>query len=524
MDPIPLGAAIDFWADRSPEAVSLVEGDRRRTRAELAAKGNQVARFLMDAGVHRGDLVTIALPNGIEFVEAVVGIWKIGATPQLISSRLPDPERDAIVELADPKVVFGVESGEYPGRCCLPPGWIDACDHPADPVPVVDPVAFHAPCSGGSTGRPKIIVTARGGKIDPLTPVALGAGVEGCQLIAGPLYHNGPFGYGMSGLLTGNKMVIMGRFDAGEAVRLISEHRIDWVPLVPTMMQRIVRLPREVLERADLSSLEAILHFGAVCPVWLKQAWIDLIGPEKVLEIYGGAEGQAVSVISGTEWLEHPGSVGRPYYGRFRVLDDDGDELPPGEVGELFMMPEAGPGSTYHYIGAEPKARDGWESLGDMGYIDADGWIYLADRRKDLIVSGGANIYPAEVEGVLDAHPEVVASAVVGEPDADLGERVHAFVQLERPVPIEELTEWVGRHLVRYKVPRALTVVDGPLRDEAGKVRRSALLERYGPGRHQSPGLNGHSATSAPAGTEHGSARLDGQYQLLNTHSEQGRP
>lgn len=487
---IPVGAAVDFWAERDADAVWLIEGGREVSRGDLAETGNRIARFLRQSGVGPGSLVTVALPNGIEFVQAVVGIWKAGGTPQLVSSRMPKPERDAIVELADPPVVFGVDEGAYPGRQCLPSGWTarqpapgGAQDRAASPpeagYPV--PVAFHAPCSGGSTGRPKIIVSGRSGQIDPLSPPALGMTVEGCQLIAGPLYHNGPFGYGMSAMLTGNRMVIMARFDAAEAVRLIERHRVDWVPLVPTMMQRIIRLPADVLERADLSSLNAIMHFGSVCPPWLKQAWIDLVGPDRVLEIYGGAEGQAVTVITGREWLEHPGSVGRSHAGRFRVLDDDGNELPPGKVGELFMMPDAGPGTTYRYIGAEPKARRGWESLGDMGYIDADGWVYLADRRKDLIVSGGANVYPAEVEGVLDSHPAVIASAVVGEPDSDLGEKVHAFVQLEGPVASEELTEWVARHLARYKVPRAVTVVDGPLRDEAGKVRRSALLERYGP-------------------------------------------
>jgi bile acid-coenzyme A ligase len=474
-----VGAALDFWCERDPDAVWLVEGDREVTRAELAAKGNQVARVLVDAGVGPGSLVTVALPNGIEFVQAVAGIWKAGGTPQLVSARMPQPERDAVVELADPPVIFGVERGEYPGRQCLPPGWTDGCGGPTEAVPVVEPAAFHAPCSGGSTGRPKIIVTGRPGAIDPLSPVAVGTQVEGCQLIAGPLYHNGPFGYGMSALLTGNKMVIMPRFDARQALELIGRHRVDWVPLVPTMMQRIIRLGPDILGQADLSSLSGVMHFGAVCPAWLKQAWIDLIGPDRVFEVYGGAEGQAVTVITGREWLEHPGSVGRAYVGRFRVLDDDGNELPPGEIGELFMMPDAGPGSTYRYIGAEAKERGGWESLGDMGSIDADGWVYLADRRKDLIVTGGANVYPAEVEGILDAHPAVVTSAVVGEPDDDLGERVHAFVELDQAVDADELTDWVSAQLARYKVPRAITVVDGPVRDEAGKVRRSALLSRF---------------------------------------------
>lgn len=476
---MPLGAAVDYWADQDPDATWLVDDTGDMKRAQVMAKANQVARHLTAAGVGEGSLVTVALPNSIEFALAVLGIWKAGGTPQLVSSRLPAPERDAIVALADPPVVIGVDEGSQPGRLCLPRGWVAECEGLEGPIENRQPSSFHAPCSGGSTGRPKIIVTKRPALIDPHTPLAPGSQVLGTQLIAGPMYHNGPFLYGMSGMLTGNKLVIMPRFDAERMLALAAAHRVDWVALVPTMMHRIIRLGPAVLGRYDLSSLQTVLHFGAVCPDWLKRAWIDLVGPQRLLEIYGGAEGQAAAAISGEEWLAHPGSVGRPLTGRFRVLDDAGREVPAGQVGELFMMPDGGTGSTYRYLGAEPNNRDGWESLGDMGYIDEDGWIYLVDRRKDLIVTGGANVYPAELEGVLEAHPAVVACAVMGRPDDDLGELVHAFVEVDRPVSPSELAGWVARHLARYKVPRAITLVEEPLRDEAGKVRRAALRERF---------------------------------------------
>jgi bile acid-coenzyme A ligase len=231
MDKMPLGAAVDYWPGQDPDAVWLVEGDREVTRRAVADKGNQVARHLMALGVRPGDLVTIALPNGIEFILAAIAVWKAGAIPQLVSSRLPKPERDAIVELADPAAVIGVAADEYPGHPSLPAGWVEACDGATGPVPVLEPPHFHAPCSAGSTGRPKIIVSGRAGVIDPTAAPAFGARVEGCQLIAGPLYHNGPFAFGLTGMLTGNKIVVMPRFDALTTVQLIDRHRVDWVPL-----------------------------------------------------------------------------------------------------------------------------------------------------------------------------------------------------------------------------------------------------------------------------------------------------
>jgi bile acid-coenzyme A ligase len=234
------------------------------------------------------------------------------------------------------------------------------------------------------------------------------------------------------------------------------------MPLVPTMMHRIIRLGPDVLAKYDVSSLNTILHFGAACPAFVKQAWIEWLGPERVHEIYGGTEGQGYTWITGTEWLEHPGSVGRPFFGRFKVFNEHGHEVPPGTTGEIYMLPDTGPGSTYRYIGANPREHDGWESLGDLGHLDADGWLYLADRRVNLILSGGANVYPAEVEAVLDQHPAVLSSVAIGVPDDDMGEVIHAFVQASG-VTVETLQTWV----------------DEPLADDAGKVRRARLRDDY---------------------------------------------
>jgi bile acid-coenzyme A ligase len=254
---------------------------------------------------------------------------------------------------------------------------------------------------------------------------------------------------------------------------------VEWVLFVPTMMQRIWRLPEAVRARYDLSSLRRVMSTGAPSPAWLKRAWIDWLGPERIFEAYGGTERTGGTMISGSEWLAHPGSVGRPTLGRrIRIQRPDGSECAPGEVGEVFMMPPGGRGTTYRYIGAEPvAARDGWETLGDMGWLDAEGFLYLVERKSDMILVGGANVYPAEIEAALDAHPAVRSSAVIGLPDDDLGNRVHAIVDAPAPVDADELRAHLAQHLAHYKIPRSFEFVSEPLRDDAGKVRRSALRE-----------------------------------------------
>jgi bile acid-coenzyme A ligase len=226
---------------------------------------------------------------------------------------------------------------------------------------------------------------------------------------------------------------------------------------------------------ADLASLHTIVHTAAMCPLWLKRFWIDWLGPDRLLEVYTGTERQAMTAVTGREWLERPGTVGRVQPGgRLRIVGEDGADLPPGEVGEIYFRPDAGRNTTYHYLGAEAKALGEWESLGDLGRLDADGYLYLADRRADLIISGGANIYPAEVEAQLDAHAGVGSSIVVGLPDPEWGQSVHAIVQsVEAGTTEEALRSFLATRLARYKIPRSFEFVDHPLRDEAGKARRS---------------------------------------------------
>jgi bile acid-coenzyme A ligase len=380
-------------------------------------------------------------------------------------------ERRAIVELADARLVVGAD---HPGRVSVPAGFTsDASDAL---LPDEAGFSWKAPTSGGSTGRPKIILSGTPGLVDPEVSGVPYMPAAGIQLVPGPLYHNGPFIYSMRGLLSGMRLQVMPRFDAETVLRLIQEVGVTWAMLVPTMMQRIWRLPPDVRDSYDLSSLRAILHLGAPCPPWLKRVWIEWLGPDRVDELYAGTESQVVVFVSGRDWLAHPGTVGRPVTGKIKILDEAGAEVPPGTVGEIYQLPAGGQGATYSYLGAEPRAVGAWESLGDLGHVDADGWLFLADRSKDLILSGGANIYPAEVEAALDSHPAVRSSAVIGLPDDDLGERVHAIVDIaDATVTEPELLAHVAEQLVRYKVPRSLELVREPVRDDAGKLRRSQL-------------------------------------------------
>ena len=226
----------------------------------------------------------------------------------------------------------------------------------------------------------------------------------------------------------------------------------------------------------DLSSIRRFWHLAAPCPPVIKQAWIDILGPEAVWELYGGTELQALTFISGDQWLTHPGSVGVVVAGEMKVLDDDGNECPPGVSGEIYMRPSPGSAPTYRYIGATAKQRDGWDSLGDLGYFDEDGFLYLNDRRVDMFTVGGRNVYPAEIESALSAHPDVLSCLVVGVPHEDLGQVPYAIVQADG-LDEAAVIAFLSDRLAGYKLPREVEFSDTPLRDDAGKARRSAVRD-----------------------------------------------
>jgi bile acid-coenzyme A ligase len=352
------------------------------------------------------------------------------------------------------------------------------------------PASFKAPTSGGSTGRPKLIVATQAGTWEALEGFAtlLRIPADGVHLVTGPLYHNGPLTTSLLALLKGNHVVVMPRFDAAGALALVERHRVDWMYAVPTMMHRIWRLPEGERRRFDVSSLRVLFHMAAPCAAWLKQAWIEWLGAERVLELYGGTEAQSFTVITGEEWLAHRGSVGRPVFGEMRVLDPEGREVAPGTVGEIWMRRGADAPPSYRYLGAEARSRPGgWESLGDMGWMGADGYVYLSDRDTDMILVGGANVYPAEVEAALDEHPGVRSSCVIGLPDDDYGSVVHAIIQTAAPLAETELDAFLRARLAGYKRPRSWEFVTQPLRGDDGKVRRSALRAERVAARRPSP-------------------------------------
>ncbi|MEO8113786.1 MAG: AMP-binding protein, partial [Phenylobacterium sp.] len=292
------------------------------------------------------------------------------------------------------------------------------------------------------------------------------------------LYHNAPFGMMMQTIALGGHLVVMPRFDPEGTLAEVAARRASWLYLVPTMMSRIWRLPEAVRARYDVSSLNTVWHMAAPCPPFVKEAFIHWMGPETIMELYAGTEAQAVTIISGTEWLEHRGSVGRVTIGEMKVVGEDGQDLPAGETGEIYMRRPEGAPATYQYLGATPKTLDGgWESLGDIGWFDADGYLYLADRRTDMILVGGSNVYPAEIEAALEEHPAVQSCAVIGLPDEDLGASIHAIVQTRAPVTADDLKAHLASLLVTYKQPRSYEFVTEALRDDAGKLRRSALRE-----------------------------------------------
>ena len=476
---ISLSRIVAHWASVQPDRVAIDHEGQQVTWAELDARTNRLARAYEALGVKQDDFVTIALPNGIEFIEACIATWKAGATPQPISARLPKIERDQIVELGAPTLVVGVEPGAYDPTPCVPVNFVPDAALPDTELPERMASSIKAMTSGGSTGRPKLIVSKIPAVWDPDMPY-LEIPQQGAMLIPGPLYHNGPFLWAMIALFKGCTVGVTTRFDAEATLAVIERLKIDVVYMVPTMMRRIWSLPEDVRNKYDLSSLKALWHLAAPCPAWLKECFIDWLGAEVIWELYGGTEGQGSTTIQGTEWLTHRGSVGRPVETcEMKVVGEDGETLPPGEVGEVFLRPLDGAGTTYHYIGAEAKSIEGgWESLGDLGWMDAEGYLYLTDRLSDMILSGGANIYPAEVEAAIEAYPGVQSSAVIGLPDEDMGATLHAVIcRPEGAVDEAEMKAHLAEHLVRYKIPKSFEYISEPVRDDAGKVRRKMLRE-----------------------------------------------
>lgn len=481
-DPPPtIGQALDVLAERDPDASAVDDGTVRLTRVELRDASRRVARLLIDRGVRQGDLVSLRGGNTASFVIAACAIWRAGGTPQPLSPRLPLSEQRAVIALADPRVVLGADPAEFPDRSVLPidpvvDGWGD------DPLPPLAAPSWKAPTSSGSTGQPKVVLASAPARVDPDRQVAPFLPIAARQLVVAPLAHSAPFTYAMRGLTTGHSLVLLPRFEPQAVLIAIERHRITWVLLVPTMLHRILRLPPERVAAADLSSLEQVVHLGAPVDPAVKRRWLDLLGPERLTEVYAGSESNGLTVIRGDEWLLHPGSVGRAASGtEIRVVAPDGIPVAAGELGRVQLRRTAG--AAYRYLGAPAPAAGDWDTLGDDGRLNADGYLYLEDRAVDRITRAGTSFSPSVVEQALEAHPAVRSAVVVGVPHGGVGDHVHAVVDIDDgELDGEQLLAWVRARLDAERWPDTLELVRHPLRDDAGKVRRGAWRSgRAGP-------------------------------------------
>lgn len=455
--------------------------------AEFDAAAWRAAHALSAAGVTDNSTVAVTLPNCPEHLMITFGAWRLGACVLPLRHDLPAAEQRRVLGVATPRVVVG--DWNIDGYASLTSS--DALDSrwPTDPLADVVPSPASGIASSGSTGTPKIIVSPAPLVYDPDVPFFGDSNwfkirPQQTHLIVGPLYHSNPFGMSQLGLFEDHTLVLLERFEAAAVIDALERHRVNWGTLVPTILHRLLQVPG-VRER-DYSSIDAILHAGSACPPWVKEAWIEILGPDRVLEAWGSTENVGHTAITGREWLEHRGSVGKPSeYTELKVLDENMVEVPNGEVGEIFTR-VAGGVTTFEYVGAPPARAtpDGFVSVGDLGWVDDDGYLFIADRRVDLIITGGANVYPAEVEAALTEHPEVGDAAVIGLPDPEWVRRVHAVIEPldpASPPSSAALDAWCRERLASYKRPKSYDfVVDLP-RTGSGKKRRSALVEERSP-------------------------------------------
>jgi bile acid-coenzyme A ligase len=491
-------------------ALTVVDPDGRTscwTRAELDEWAAAMARALQASGVTPESLVVLALPNGAELVICAYASWWVGACVFPLSTKLVEAEQHEVLAAA-------AESGRHVVVVAAPGVHIDedsqhqvrvlrldkliaaSTSMATEPLTAPDddlvPFPGRAMPSGGSTGRPKIIVDTRplAADADVVSPLRelMGRGPGEVILVVGPGYHALPFNWIFSGLFERGHVVLMTRFDAKAALDAIEAHRVEALATVPIHLSRMAREPD--IDSRDLSSVVHLYHSGASCPDWLKRRWLDLVGAEHMYEGYGSAEAVGMVFIRGDEWLEHPGSVGRGMLTDVLVREPGGDAAPTGEVGEIFMRWRSAEGSTgsslqgatYRYWGTEvPDAPEGYVSVGDLGWLDEDGYLFIADRRLDLIISGGVNVYPAEVEAALSGHVDVADVAVIGLPDPEWGQRVHAIVLPRNPPSdpqqlVGEFDRFARERLSAAKLPRSYEIVCSLPRSDAGKIRRSALV------------------------------------------------
>ncbi|WP_096287670.1 acyl-CoA synthetase [Mycobacterium ahvazicum] len=479
---------------------------------ELYERSRRVAAALHDAGLRRGDGVALVLPNRPEFFEITWGCQLSGLYYTAVNTHFTPDEVAYVIGDSDAKAVFVDASmpeiashvgdvnptvGVHIGVGGELPGWTryeDALAAAGAGPPLSD--GSEMLYSSGTTGRPKAVrrplpVDGNGSWAQSVLELALihkyGMDQSSVYLSPAPLYHAAGVNYTMAASRVGAASIIMKKFDPEAVLRLIETHRVTHAQFVPTMFVRMLKLPEAVRRGYDVSSLRCVIHAASPCPVDVKHQMMDWLGPI-IHEYYGGTEGFAGTVIGPEEWLAHPGSVGIPM-APGHVVGDDGQELPIGQAGELYF--EGGP--EFEYFKDPVKTVSvyndrGWRSLGDMGYVDEDGYMYLTDRSTFTIVSGGVNIYPQEAENLLVMHPKLVDAAVFGVPNDEFGEEVKAVVQPVADVDAgpdleAELIAYCRAHLAGYKCPRTVEFDPELPRDPNGKLYKRRIRERYWQGR-----------------------------------------
>ena len=475
--------------------IVFVVGEWRVSRGEYAARVAKAVTLLRDLGVGAGDRIGVALRNCPQFFELLAAATTVNAKTVPIAWRLKREEVRYLVEDSKAKWVFydSDSAGQMAGSHAISLDSYEARLAACKPAMDVDGGTGRFELelySSGTTGRPKAIErdalptepdkksNSRSVGILSVMGVAQAGGVH---LVCGPLYHSQPIGFATAALAAGHRVVMMsGGFDAERCLATIARERVTWLTCVPTHLIRILALPQEVRDRYDLSSIKAVLHSAAPCPRDVKIAVMNLLPPDTVWEIYGGTEG-SFAMISPQEWQRKPGSVGRafPRGAEIKILDVQGNPLPAGVPGLIYGQPLV----NFRYRGAKELNDQTWRgnlyTLGDVGYLDEDGYLFITDRLKDMIISGGSNIYPAEVEAVLFNHPAVGDATVIGIPDSHWGEKVMAIVERRAETSEAEIIAFCRQNLAHYKCPTSVNFVEKLPRDPNGKVRKRDLREVY---------------------------------------------
>ena len=503
-------------AGRTPDkvAVTLVETGESVTYRELDERSVRLAHVLWDAGLRPGDVVALLTENNVRAFEVYWAAMRSGLYITAVNHNLAAEEVAYIVDDSGAKALVvsagkaaaaeaivddapGVRlrlayDGPVAGYDTYEDALASASDVPFDDQPHGAPMLY----SSGTTGRPKgvrpvlppVQVSELGDPVVGLVGSVFGVDADTVYLTPAPLYHAAPLRWSGAVQCHGGTVVMLRKFDAEACLTAIESHHVTHAQFVPTMFVRMLQLPDEARSRHDVSSLKVAVHAAAPCPVEVKQKMIDWWGPI-LAEYYGGTEGNGLTMIDSRTWLTKPGSVGRPILGALRVCDDDtGAELPAGEVGTVYWERDEVP-FVYHNDAEKTKASQhpdhpNWSSLGDIGYVDDEGFLFLTDRKSFMIISGGVNIYPQETENVLTLHPAIHDVAVIGVPDPEMGESVKAFVQPKPGVATgpeleKEIIAFVKSKIAGYKAPRSVQFVDDLPRTETGKLVKGELKKRY---------------------------------------------